>query len=102
MANTCSNTLRVYSENPKNLEYVKSYFKEWGNTDIEDFSADGGNLEIYFDSKWCFPDKEMKEFVEGLPDKNDISMTCLSVEWGCLYCAFYTFEEGDDDWVYCD
>lgn len=93
MANICENTLRVYSENSENLKCVKSFFKDWG--DIEEIDEE--NLEVYFDSRWRFPEEEMDKLYMKLPDKNSINMTCLSVEWGCLYCQFYSCDE--DGWV---
>lgn len=93
MSNICENTLQVYSENPDNLKCVESFFKGWG--DIE--KVDEENLEIYFDSKWRFPEEEMDKLYAELPDKSNISMTCLSVEWGCFYCQFHTCDE--DGWT---
>lgn len=89
MANICENTLKVYSENPENLKCVESFFEDWG--DIE--KVDEESLEIYFDSKWVFPEEEMNKLYEELPDKKNIAMTCLSVEWGCFYCEFHTYDE---------
>ena len=60
MANICKNELRVYSEDPKNLEYINDFITN--NLEISD---------IYEDAK-------------------DISMVCLSVEWGNFYSAFHT------------
>lgn len=86
MANICENTLQVYSENSENLEYIENFFKDLGDVDDE-------NLEVYFDSRWRFPEKDNM----NLPDKSNIDMTCLSVEWGCLYCQFHSCDE--DGWV---
>ena len=86
MANICENTLRVYSENSENLEYIENFFK-----DLDE------NLEVYFDSRWRFPEKEMDKLYVNLPDKSNIDMTCLSVEWGCLYCQFHSCDK--DGWV---
>lgn len=90
MSNVCENTLRVYSENSENLKYVEAFFKDLG--DVE--RVDDENLEVYFDSKWRFPEGEMNELYVNLPDKSSINMTCLSVEWGCLYCQFYSCGKG--------
>lgn len=89
MANICDNTLKVYSENPENLKCVESFFKDWG--DIE--KVDEESLEIYFDSKWVFPEEEMNKLYNRLPNKDDIDMTCLSVEWGYFYCQFHTCDK---------
>ena len=96
MSNICDNTLEVYSENSNNLEYIKDFFKNWGDAE----EIDENSLEICFDSKWTFPEDEMDKLYEGIPDKNDVHMTCLSVEWGCLYCQFHTCDE--DGWISCD
>lgn len=94
MANNCENTLTVFSETPENIEYIKGFFNNCGDIDQDDSC----NLKIYFDSKWNFPKEEMEELFKGIPYKDDIQMVCLSVEWGCFYCAFhYCDEEG---WKY--
>lgn len=85
MANICDNTLRVYTESKENIEYIEKFFGKWG--DVK--KVDSNNIEAYFDSKWEFPEEEMNKLYEGLPNKEDIDMICLSVEWGCLYCEFH-------------
>lgn len=87
MSNICENTLRVYSENSENLKCIENFFKDVERVDDE-------NLEVYFDSKWRFPEEEMDRY---LPDKSSINMTCLSVEWGCLYCQFHSCDK--DGWT---
>lgn len=89
MANICENTLRVSSESVENLDYIAKFFKSIG--DVNEFSAE--TLDIYFDSKWRFPEELMNDLYNNLPNKNDIDMTCLSVEWGCYYCQFHTCDE---------
>ena len=93
MSNICENTLRVYSENSENLECIENFFKDLG--DVE--RIDDENLEVYFDSKWRFPEEEMDKLYIKLPDKSSINMTCLSVEWGCLYCQFHSCNK--DGWI---
>ena len=90
MSNICENTLRVYSENSENLKYVEAFFKDLG--DVE--RVDDENLEVYFDSKWRFPEGEMNKLYINLPDKSSINMTCLSIEWGCFYCQFHICDKG--------
>lgn len=93
MANICNNELRVYSENPKNLEYIMNFFSEnWHYFDLDE--VDEENITITFESKWDFPETKMIEMVKNLPDKENINMTCLSVEWGCLYSAFHYYQDG--------
>ena len=90
MANICENTIHVYSENSENLKYIESFFKDLG--DVE--RVDDENLEVYFDSKWRFPEEEMDKLYVNLPDKSSINMTCLSVAWGCFYCQFHICDKG--------
>lgn len=96
MANICDNTLRCNSSNPKNLDYIENFFNDW-NASIE--QTDEENMYVYFDSKWVFPEEEMNKLYKGIPDKEDIDMTCLSVEWGCTYCEFHQCNE--DGWIEC-
>lgn len=93
MANVCDNQLRVYTENEENQKYVIDFLKKNLHAEIE---GDNTEIEAYFDSKWMFPTDLMEELYKGIPDKKDIDMTCLSVEWGCRYCEFHTCDE--DGW----
>ena len=88
MANLCDNTLVAYSENEDNLKYIANFFKN-----ALSITRGDNQLEIAFDSKWCFPNDEMDTLYLTLPDKTDINMTCLSTEWGNLYTEFHTCDE---------
>lgn len=39
----------------------------------------------------------MEDLYNGLPNKKDIDITVLSVEWGCFYCEFHTCDH--DGWT---
>ena len=96
MANICDNELHVLTNDPKNREEIIKFFEDWEyiiTDQYEDY------LEIHFDSKWNFPEQEMNDLFERLPNKNDIDMTCLSVEWGNFYCAFNKCDSLG--WHYC-
>lgn len=95
MANICSNELHVYTENKDNQEYIIKFMNDNFDTDVEEISED--YLEIYFSSRWTFPEELMDKLYEGLPDKDNIDMTCLSVEWGCFYCQFHNCDK--DGWT---
>lgn len=95
MANICENTLQVFSENKENLEYIEKFFDDWDSSIDKEDSC---NITVYFSSKWVFPDIEMDELFTGIPVKDDIQMVCLSVEWGCYYCAFHSCDK--DGWEY--
>lgn len=98
MANICENEMHVYSENPKNIKYIKEYFDEWHSAEIVE--VDDDTLEIFFESRWDFPTTEMEEMAKEIPDKETIHMECLSVEWGNYYCAFNVFNVFDNDDCY--
>ena len=87
MANICDNTMYVESETKENLDAVISFFDE--NIKFYDCDANDNYLDIFFDSKWEFPEELMKELFETIPNKSDIYMRCLSVEYGCMYHALW-------------
>lgn len=95
MANICNNELHVYTEDKDNKECIIKFIKDTFDSDIVEVSED--DLEIYFGSKWTFPEELMDELYEKIPNKDDIDMTCLSVEWGCFYCQFHTCDK--DGWT---
>lgn len=95
MANICSNELHVYTEDKDNKECIIKFMNDTFDSDIEEVPDD--HLEIYFSSRWVFPEELMDELYEKIPNKDDIDMTCLSVEWGCFYCQFHTCDK--DGWT---
>ena len=51
-------------------------------------------MDITFESKWTFPEEQMKDLYNHLPDKeNDIYITCLSIEYGNLYHALWVCDK---------
>lgn len=94
MANLCENTLYVYSEDTFNIRKVLEYFDK--NFDDCDYEIQDNSIDIYFSSKWSFPESEMNELFDLIPNKEDIYMRCLSVEYGNLYHALWVCNE--DGW----
>lgn len=89
MANICSNKFYAYSNNHNNIEYITKFFEKWncyGNAEIINSELD---IDIDFNSKWSFPEEEMNKLFESIPDKDNIYMRCLSVEYGCDYVAYW-------------
>lgn len=93
MANLCDNTFYAYSEDSRNIETIKDYFDRWPGANIE---IDGDQVDVYFSSKWDFPLEDMRKLYELIPNKKDIYMRCLSVEYGCLYHALWVCNNGDN------
>lgn len=91
MANICENTFYA-SGHPDNMKTIEKFFDEWNDTVDFGYLAED-STEIYFDSKWVFPEEEMIELYNLLPHKEDIHMRCLSVEYGCLYHALWVCDE---------
>ena len=94
MANMCDNTFYAYSEDRNNLKYIKKFLEENLEADVE-INID--TIDAYFDSKWTFPLDLMDELYKGIPNKNDIYMRCLSVEYGFDYVSYHKCE-GEDGW----
>lgn len=91
MANICDNTLYAYSEDKNNIEYISNYFKT--NYPNESNIEEGEDmLDIYFESNWVFPKEDMNNMIKDLPNKDDIYIRCLSVEYGCLYHELWVYE----------
>lgn len=96
MANICENELRVFSEDCENITAITAFFNDkFPHCSIDDVGDN--SLVIYFDSKWDFPRLALEDLIEKLHNKNEISMQCLSVEWGNEYCEFHNYRDGE--WV---
>ena len=91
MANICTNTMYVESETRENLDAIITFFNN--NLKYYDYEDNGDSLDISFDSRWVFPEELMEELFEAIPNKSDIYMRCLSVEYGCMYHALWYCDE---------
>lgn len=65
-------------------------------TFAEYYNDEGGWMEGYFDSRWCFPDEIFSEFLNEESIKDGVYFRCLSEEYGCGYVAMNIFDE--DGW----
>ena len=93
MANICDNTFFAYSDDPQNLEVIKDFFENQYEADLEECD---NSIDCYFESKWVFPEVDMDNLYKKIPNKSDIYMRCLCVEYGCLYHALWVCNE--DGW----
>lgn len=93
MSNICDNTFWAQGSK-ENLQVINDFFENWTNANIDWYDAE--EIDVYFESKWVFPEKIMQELYEKIPDKSNIYMRCLSVEYGCMYHALW--ECGEDGW----
>ena len=93
MANVCSNQMYICSEDRDNIKTILEFFHDWPYAEMED---SGESADIYFDSKWVFPEDQMNELFNLVPNKDDIYMRCLSYEFGNLYHALWICDE--DGW----
>lgn len=91
MANICDNTFYAQSEDENNLKYIEEFITN--KFRYSDVYSDDDFVEAYFDSKWTFPEEVMHELYEGIPNKEDIFMRCLSVEYGNLYHALWVCDK---------
>ncbi len=88
MANICENELRIYSDDIKNIEYITNFLED--NLEVYDTFENEESITVNFYSKWDFPEGIMDELYNGIPNKEDISIVCLSIEWGNFYTSFHT------------
>lgn len=84
MANICNNEFYLTSNDFANIKYAKEWFE---NSDLDCYTEviDDDCIEVNFSSKWTFPDELMQEFVDGIPNKEDIYIRVMSIEYGCYY-----------------
>ena len=90
MANICSNTFYACSEDRQNIDTIINFFHDWPYAEIEDSDT---SVDVYFDSKRAFPEKEMTELYDLIPNKDDLYARCLSVEYGMDYVAYWKCNE---------
>lgn len=93
MANICNNQMYIHSEDRQNIDTIINFFHDWPYAEIEDNDT---SVDIYFDSRWVFPEEEMNKLYNIIPNKEDIYMRCLSYEFGNLYHALWICDE--DGW----
>lgn len=97
MANICSNEFYAYSNDYNNIKHITKFFERWdcyGDAKIANYEV---SIDVDFNSKWVFPEEEMKKLFESIPNKDDIFMRCLSVEYGCDYVAYWKCVD-EDSW----
>lgn len=104
MANICNNELRIYWDSPIDTDEVdETYFLDIEKVFDKYFQyyevldSDSGYINISFNSRWDFPEQLMENVVKELPQ--DVTIACLSTEWGNYYSAFHTWSK-EEGWVY--
>ena len=98
MSNICDNTFYAESQNRENLDTILKFFdKHFPSYALGDDSEE--TIELYFESKGSFPESLMNDLYNLIPDKSDIYMRCLSVEYGYMYHALWYCDE--DGWHEC-
>jgi hypothetical protein len=99
MANICDNSFYAQSSSEANLDAIEKFFDAWEGLgyDVDEKYRRDDELEYYFESKWVFPESDMDKLFNSIPDKNDIFMRCLSVDYGERYHALW-FCEDENGW----
>ena len=95
MANICDNNLYSYVEDEDNYKYIIKFLEE--KLDANIYEQDGTTIEADFESKWTFPESKMQELYDNMPNKDDVYIRVLSVEYGTLYHALWVCDE--DGWT---
>ncbi len=89
MANICANYLHAYSNDADNIKTVSEFFDD--RNDYVVTTED--SVDVDFNSNWIFPEEKMNDLYKKIPNKEDIYMTCLSVEYGNLYHELWICDE---------
>lgn len=95
MANQCENYLHVESRDEENINTVLDFISD--NFWPYDSNYIDNGVDITFTSKWIFPEELMQKLFKVIPDKSDIFMRCLSVEYGLHYHAIW--ECNKNGWI---
>lgn len=90
MANICSNEFYAFSEDENNIKVINDFLISQLNADTD---VDKTTIDATFDSRWTFPENLMNELYDQIPNKQDIYMRCLSVEYGMDYVDYHKCEE---------
>lgn len=88
--NICTNTFYAYSEDKNNVETIINFLSEEFDAEVQ---TDDMNINAEFDSRWVFPEEEMNTLYNMIPNKSNIYMRCLSVEYGDMYHALWQCDE---------
>ena len=89
MANICDNTLFISSEDEQNIQKALEFLDDYGIF----YESDRYSIDVWFETKWTFNESLMSELYDIIPNKSDIFMRCLSVEYGALYHALWVCDE---------
>ena len=96
MANICNNEFYLTSDDSANIKYAEEWF---GNSDLDCHIEiiDDNCIEGNFSSRWAFPEELMQEFVDGIPNKEDIYIRVMSIEYGCYYHEMMIYD--GEEWL---
>lgn len=94
MANICNNEFYAESNSEETLNFIEKFLAD--NFEVYDINVQDFYIEAWFESKWTFPEEKMGDMYEQIPDKTDLYMRCLSVEYGCDYVDYHKCDE--DGW----
>ena len=90
MANMCENILFISTEDESNIQEIINFLKKY---DFNYEVNDEWTIDAWFETRWTFNEDLMNELFNSIPNKEDIYMRCLSVEYGCLYHALWICDE---------
>lgn len=96
MANICNNEFYLTSDDSANIKYAEEWFE---NSDLDCYIEiiDDNCIEGNFSSRWAFPEELMQEFVDGIPNKEDIYIRVMSIEYGCYYHEMMIYD--GEEWL---
>lgn len=97
MANICENKMYFQTSSQEDIVTFSEFLREELRTCVsweDEKEGEYYQAEVYFESRWDFPDNLMKEFTDKLKHPDLCYIRVLSIEEGNYYCAFNVFEDG--------
>lgn len=96
MANICENKMYFQTSSQEDIVTFSEFIKEELRTYVsweDEKAGEYYQAEVYFESRWDFPDNLMKEFTDKLKNPDLCYIRVLSIEEANYYCAFHVFED---------
>jgi hypothetical protein len=96
MANICTNQLYLSTKDkPLRDRLMNEITQTFYCVHEQSFDSSIFDCEIEFESRWTFPQNEMKALTKGLSEDNGLYIRVLSIEYGCEYVGFNVYSSGE-------
>lgn len=93
MANICTNRFYCSTDNDRNMEKIIYFLDE--NFGFTELDGEKNRIHGEFDSRWIFPEEEIKKLMSELEDDPSLSIEIISFEPGMDYLEAHILYNGE-------